>query len=194
MHANDFHEQLLVLRCQAGDEDCVRRVGRSLPFTAAILSSTHSSASGPCRRRTPGGLAGRLSCSAAFGRSGRVGGLALLHCPALEACGRDIVALEEQLDKPAPEGPERDLLDMTARMTVAQGAALFTITAITLWGIVLVLAVLAAAGICTALLVLVTRRATLRQIQVSLLALSAQFEALGQSLDNARRTGSDQAT
>lgn len=114
--------------------------------------------------------------------------------PAMEACRRDAVALEEQLDKVGAEGSKRDLLDMTARITVAQGAAFFTIHVITLWGIVFVLAVLAAAGVCTALLIVVTRRATLRQIQVSLSALSEQFDALQASLEGGRGVDSDQGT
>lgn len=109
--------------------------------------------------------------------------------PAMDAYWRDISALEQQLDKRDPQRSKPDLLDMTARMTVGQGWALFTIQAITLWGIVAVLAVLLAAAVCTVLLIMATRRATLRQIQVSLLGLSEQFDTLQRSLQGSRSTG-----
>ena len=42
-------------------------------------------------------------------------------------------------------------------------------------------AVMLAAAVCTVLLIMATRGATLRQIQASLLALSEQFDTLQQS-------------
>jgi len=48
-------------------------------------------------------------------------------------------------------------------------------------GISVLLAVMLAAAFCTVLLIMATRRATLRQIQVSLLAISEQLETLQRS-------------
>jgi len=55
-------------------------------------------------------------------------------------------------------------------------------------------AALLVAAVCTVLLVMATRRATLRQIQVSLLVLSEQFDTLQRSLHGSRSTGGGQAT
>lgn len=101
--------------------------------------------------------------------------------PGMARYERDISALEQQLENERPQTSKPDLLGMTARMTVGQGWAFFRIQVITLWGTVAVLAFMLVAAFCTVLLIMATRRATLRQIQVSLLALSEQFDALQRS-------------
>ncbi len=63
---------------------------------------------------------------------------------------------------------------------------------IILWIVSASVAALLAAGVCTVLLVLATRRATLRQIQASLRAISEQVETLQQSLRAAEPPGPSQ--
>ena len=62
-----------------------------------------------------------------------------------------------------------------------------------LWIVSASVAALLAAGVCTVLLVLATRRATLRQIQASLLAISEQVEMLQQSLRTSHSSRPEQA-
>jgi hypothetical protein len=56
----------------------------------------------------------------------------------------------------------------------------------TVWGTVVLLAFMLAAAICTVLLIAANRRATLRQIQLSLLTLSEQLDKLRQSTHDNR--------
>ena len=64
----------------------------------------------------------------------------------------------------------------------------------TVWGILVLFAIMLAAAFCTVLLIMATRAATLRQIQASLLVLSEQFDALQQSLQGGQPSGGGQAT
>jgi type VI protein secretion system component VasF len=114
--------------------------------------------------------------------------------PAFKKYERDIAVVYQQLAKREPPASEPDLLDITAQMTAGGGYALFVIQFINLWGILAVLAVMLLAAFCTVLLIMASRRATLGQIQVSLLALSEQFDALQRSLQNRQTTGGGQAT
>ena len=114
--------------------------------------------------------------------------------PAFDKYQRDISAVEQQLAKQEPQPSKPDLLDMTARMTVGQGYELFMIQFANLWGTVALLAVMLAAALCTVLLIMATRRATLRQIQASLLILSEQLDTLQRSLHDGHSTGGGQAT
>lgn len=113
--------------------------------------------------------------------------------PAMDRCQQDISALEQQLAKQEPQTSKPDLLIMTARIAAGLGGSLFILQAINLWGISALLAVMLAAAFCTLLLVMATRRATLRQIQVSLLVLSEQFDMLQRSLPSSHSTGGGQA-
>ena len=72
--------------------------------------------------------------------------------------------------------------------------ALYMVQLGSLWAIATLLAVMLAAAVCTVLLIMATRGATLRQIQASLLALSEQFDALQQSLQGGQSSGGGQAT
>ena len=114
--------------------------------------------------------------------------------PAMERCQRMVTALEQQLDKERPKDSEPDLLAMTAILTAGLGGALFKTQEVYFWGISALLAVILAAAFCTLLLITATRGATLRQIQVSLLALSDQFDTLQRSLQGGHPTGGGQAT
>jgi hypothetical protein len=114
--------------------------------------------------------------------------------PGMERCQRDLAALEQQFHKERPKDSEPDLLAMTASMTAGLGGALVSLTEVYLCGISALLAVILAAAFCTLLLITATRRATLRQIQVSLLTLSDQFDTLQRSLQGGHPTGSGQAT
>ena len=114
--------------------------------------------------------------------------------PEINKYRQDLSAVEQQLAKQEPQPSKPDLLDMSARLTVWQGQALFTIQTVNLWGIMALFAVMLAAAFCTVLLIMATRRATLRQIQSSLLALSEQFDTLKQSLQGGKSLGDDQAT
>ena len=114
--------------------------------------------------------------------------------PAMEKYKLDISEMEQQLDKQEPQPSKPDLPTMTARMTVGQGYGLFLVHVITLWAISALFAVMLAAAVCTVLLIMATRGATLRQIQASLLALSEQFDALQQSLQGGQPSGGGQAT
>jgi hypothetical protein len=109
--------------------------------------------------------------------------------PAMYKHQRDLIALEQQLAKQEPDPSKPDLLAMTARITVGQGFAIFLIHVINLWGISALFALMLAAAFCTVLLIMATRRATLRQIQASLLVLSEQFDTLQRSLQGGHSIG-----
>ena len=112
--------------------------------------------------------------------------------PGMERCQRAVAALEQQLHKERPKDSEPDLLAMTAIITAALGGALFKTQEGYFWGISALLVVILAAAFCTFLLITATRRTTLRQIQVSLLALSDQIDTLQRSLHGAHSGGSGQ--
>lgn len=105
----------------------------------------------------------------------------------------DCALLEQQLAKQESQPSKPDLLALIARMTIAQGWT-FENQVVTLWANLAVLAVMLAAALCTVLLIMATHRATLRQIQASLLVLSEQFETLKQSLQGGQSSGGGQAT
>jgi hypothetical protein len=69
----------------------------------------------------------------------------------------------------------------------------FVLHVVTIQGIALLLAVMLAAAACTVLLIMASRRATLRQIQVGLLVLSEQFDALQRSRQTGHSRGGGQA-
>jgi len=124
----------------------------------------------------------------------------LKFAPAMDRYQRHISAMEQELSahkqqfaKQEPHPSTPDLLTTTAGMTIGQGWALFFFQAIILWATVALFAVMLAAAFCTVLLIMATRRATLRQIQVSLLVLSEQFDTLQRSLQGGHRTGGGQA-
>ena len=68
----------------------------------------------------------------------------------------------------------------------------YVLQVVNLCGIIALFAVMLAAAFCTVLLIMATRRATLRQIQASLLVLSEQFEMLQQSLRASQSPGASQ--
>jgi hypothetical protein len=114
-------------------------------------------------------------------------GLSLTWCfsslvPGMEICRRDTAELEQQLTAYQARIPQPDLLATTARVTAAGSSTFFVLHVVTIQGIALLLAVMLAAAACTVLLIMASRRATLRQIQVGLLDLSEQFDALQRSL------------
>ncbi len=113
--------------------------------------------------------------------------------PAMRMYERDDYLLRQQLDKQEPQPAKPDLPVMTARMTVGLGWGLFTIQAITVWGFSALFAIMLAAAFCTVLLIMTSRRATLRQIQASLLVLSEQFDTLQHSLQGSHSPGGGQA-
>ncbi|MGO8749059.1 MAG: hypothetical protein ACLQNE_24125 [Thermoguttaceae bacterium] len=117
----------------------------------------------------------------------------IMVAPAMEKCKRDMCKMEVQLLVREPQPSTPDLLEMTARMTAGQGWALFVFQVFVFWGTVALLAVILAAACCTVLLIIATRRATLHQIQASLLALSEQFDTLQRSLHGGHSTGGGQA-
>ena len=98
-----------------------------------------------------------------------------------------IYKLEPQPSKPGP-------LASTAIFAASQCQILYRILLTTVWAIAALLAIMLAAAVCTVLLIMATRSATLRQIQASLLALSEQFDALQQSLQGGQSSGSGQTT
>jgi hypothetical protein len=102
--------------------------------------------------------------------------------PAKEKIHTDIVDLGRQLQDYKAKNPQLDLLATTAGITAGTGYTSILLHAITLWGISALLAVMLAAAVCTVLLVMASRRAALRQIQLGLLVLSEQFDALQRSL------------
>jgi hypothetical protein len=102
---------------------------------------------------------------------------------------QDVAALERELAKREPKPSEPDLLAWTARSSRIQGSVLFKIQLANLWGILALFAIMLVAAVCTVLLIMATRGATLRQIQASLLALSEQFDALQQSIQGSRSSG-----
>jgi hypothetical protein len=114
--------------------------------------------------------------------------------PAMNKCEQDLSELEQQLAKQEPQPAKPDLLTRTAEITAAEGYTFFQIHVITLRAIAALLAIMLAAAVCTVLLIMATRGATLRQIQASLLALSEQFDALQQSLQSGHSSGGGQAT
>jgi hypothetical protein len=109
--------------------------------------------------------------------------------PQREYFHRDSTLLEQQLAKQESQPSQPDLLALIGRMTIGQCWALSMIQVATLWANVAVLAVMLAAALCAVLLIMATRRATLRQIQASLLVLSEQLETLQQSLRASQSPG-----
>jgi hypothetical protein len=113
--------------------------------------------------------------------------------PAFNRFKQDIIALQQRLDEREPESSKPDLLEWTAGIAAAGNYALFMIQYANLWGTLALIAIMLAAALCTVMLIMVSRRATLRQIQVSLLALSEQFDALQRSLQASHSAGGSQA-
>lgn len=109
--------------------------------------------------------------------------------PAFEKFKQDITSLDQRLDKRGLKSSDPDLLGWTAGMAAAGGYTLLMIQFANLWGTLALVTVMLAAAVCTVLLIRATRGATLRQIQVSLLVLSEQFEALQQSLQHVQSSG-----
>src|SRR5208282_156617 len=115
----------------------------------------------------------------------------------MEMYQRDISFLQSELDKMEPQLTKpfpKASVAMTALVAAHQGHILYIILLITVGGFVALFAVMLAAAFCTVLLIMATRRATLRQIQASLLALSEKFDALQPSLQGGQSSGGGQAT
>jgi hypothetical protein len=103
-------------------------------------------------------------------------------------CRSQLYKLEPQLTKPYPSAS----VAMTALVAAREGQELYVLQVVNLCGIIALFAVMLAAAFCTVLLIMATRRATLRQIQASLLVLSEQFEMLQQSLRASQSPGASQ--
>jgi len=93
-----------------------------------------------------------------------------------------ILELQPQISKPDEQLYKTNPLAATALMAAWQCHILYRILVVTVWSISALFAIMLATTFCTVLLIMATRRATLRQIQASLLVLSEQFETLQQSL------------
>jgi hypothetical protein len=93
---------------------------------------------------------------------------------------------ESQLSKQEPLG---GFVILTASLC----QVLYRILFVTILGISVLFMVMLAAAFCTVLLIMASRRATLGQIQASLLALSEQFDTLQRSLHADHSTGGGQA-
>jgi Flp pilus assembly protein TadB len=114
--------------------------------------------------------------------------------PHMDRFGRDINELGSQIHNLEPELSKRSPQTEIAVDTAGACYALYMVQLGSLWAIATLLAVMLAAAVCTVLLIMATRGATLRQIQASLLALSEQFDALQQSLQAGHSSGGGQAT
>jgi hypothetical protein len=114
--------------------------------------------------------------------------------PSFEKLKKDIILLEQQLDKQQLKSTKPDLVDWTARIAAAGTCTLFLIQFANLYGTLALFAVMLAAAVSTVLLIRASRTATLHQIQASLLALSEQFDSLQQSLQASHSSGGGQAT
>jgi hypothetical protein len=117
--------------------------------------------------------------------------------PEMEKYQRDISFLQSELDKLEPQLTKpfpKASVAMTALVAAHQGHILYIILLITVGGIVALCALMLAAAFCTVLLITATRRATLRQIQASLLALSEKFDALQLSPQSGQSSGGGQTT
>jgi len=107
---------------------------------------------------------------------------------------RSLVELYSQISKVEPQPSKPGPLAETALLAAGQCYVLYMILLATVWGISLLFAITLAAAVCTVLLIMATRRATLRQIQTSLLVLSEQFDTLQRSLQGGQPSGGGQAT
>lgn len=128
---------------------------------------------------------------------GICGGVFLYYMKVVPGFGKykqDITVLQQQLDKQISQSAQPEVLDRIARILVGASYALFMIQFANLGAISALFAIMLAAAVCTVLLITASRRATLGQIQVSLLALSEQFDALHKSLQSSHSIGGNQAT
>jgi hypothetical protein len=114
--------------------------------------------------------------------------------PPMNRFRRDINELGTQIQHLEPELSKRSPQTEIAMDAAGACYGLYMILLATVWGILVLFAVMLAAAFCTVLLIRATRGATLRQIQASLLALSEQFDALQQSLQAGQPSGGGQAT
>ncbi len=94
----------------------------------------------------------------------------------------------------SPQLSNKEPLGSAILTTAAACQILYKIQLANLWGIMALFTAMLAAACCTVLLIMASRRATLRQIQTSLLALSEQFDTLQRSLDGGKSNGGGQAT
>jgi hypothetical protein len=108
--------------------------------------------------------------------------------PEMNMLRRSILELEPQISKPDEQLYKTNPLASTALMAAWQCHVLYRILLATVGGIVALLASMLAATVCTVLLIMATRGATLRQIQASLVALSEQFDAMQQALQGGQAT------
>jgi fatty acid desaturase len=113
--------------------------------------------------------------------------------PEMNGLRKGIPAMYSDISKLEPQSSKPDPLARIAMLAVEQCHILYMILLVTVWGILVLLAIMLVAAVCTVLLIRATRGATLRQIQASLLALSEQFNALQQSLQGGQPSGSGQA-
>ncbi len=114
--------------------------------------------------------------------------------PEMNGLRRGIPVMYSDISKLEPQPSKPDPLARIAMLAVEQCHVLYMILLATVWGILVLLAIMLAAAVCTVLLIMAIRAATLRQIQASLLALSEQFDALQQSLQDGQSSAGVQAT
>lgn len=139
-------------------------------------------------------MTGMLFLLSALGICGGVFWYYMKVVPGFAKYKRDITVLQQQLDKQIPQSLQPEVLDRTARILVGASYTLFMIQFANLGAISALFAIMLAAAVCTVLLITANRRATLGQIQVSLLALSEQFDTLQKSLQSSHSIGGNQAT
>jgi hypothetical protein len=108
--------------------------------------------------------------------------------------GQDVNELGAQIKNLEPEPSKRSPQTTIAMDAAGACYALYCSQLAGVLGISALFAVMLAAAVCTVLLIMATRGATLRQIQASLLVLSEQLDALQRSLHGGHATGGGQAT
>jgi hypothetical protein len=129
-----------------------------------------------------------------IGISGGVFWYCIKVVPEMNGLQRAILELQPQISKPDRQLYKTNPLASTALMAAWQCQILYRILVVTVWSISALFAIMLAAAVCTVLLITATRRATLRQIQASLLVLSEQFDTLQRSLPGGHSTGGGRAT
>jgi hypothetical protein len=114
--------------------------------------------------------------------------------PVMNHLERDVIPLIPQIHN-LEGGPSKLSPQTNLAISSAIGCnILYKIQLANLGGTMALFAVMLAAAFCTVLLIMASRRATLGQIQASLLVLSEQFDSLQRSLQGGHSTGGGQAT
>lgn len=109
--------------------------------------------------------------------------------PGVHRFEQELSVLQQQFAKQYPQPSEPDLLQTTACVAAVSGKMLFRLQLANVWAISALFVVMVASAFCTVLLIMASRRATLRQIQVSLLVLSEQLDALQRALQDRHARG-----